>query len=192
MQMATRRTFRWLLGVAFVAALGVPTVDVAEAARAKSRAAQVPSAKKTADVLVKLGSVRNGAGKASRALRRTVHDVSRESFAALPGIRVLREGAASAPADAESVVLVTARVRDLSARRSGTEIVYQAAVEYTLHRMPEQSIAATLQGRASARASANDLKVPGRAKAIRESVLEAAVASAIRQSSGALRAAAQH
>ncbi len=148
--------------------------------------------KQNTEVVIRLGLVRNGAEAASSALGKTVRDVSRASFSALPGVRVLADETLEQQANGAPTVLVTAKVQQLSLKSAGSQLVYSAAVEYTLHRMPEQAIAATLRGRASVRTTAEDLRAPGRASALRASVLRAAMASAIRPATDALRAAAQH
>jgi hypothetical protein len=70
-------------------------------------------------------------------------------------------------------------------------VIYSATVEYMLHRMPQQSIAATFSGSASARASAEDAHDSSRAAELRRAVLDAAISSAVRRAPEALLAAAE-
>ncbi len=195
MKMLFRRSFGGVVGLA----LGLVLLPApADATRGGNRrrpvalSAAAQAKKQNPDVLIRLGHVRNGARAASGRLEKTVRDVSRVSFSALPGVRVLADEAIAEQVNDSGTVLVTAKVQQLSVESAGPQLVYSAVVEYTLHRMPEQAIAATLRGRASVRTTAAEMRAPGRASALRASVLRAAVASAIRPATDALRAAAQH
>lgn len=195
MEMLFRRSLRGVVGLALGLVLLPAPADATRSgnrARPAILAATAPAKKQNPDVLIRLGRVRNGARAASGRLEKTVRDVSRASFSALPGVRVLADEVGPQQANSSPMVLVTAKVQQLSVKRAGAQLVYSAAVEYTLHRMPEQAIAATLRGHASARTTADEMRAPGRASALRASVLGAAVASAIRPATDALRAAAQH
>ena len=87
--------------------------------------------------------------------------------------------------------MVTGNVSELKASREGRSITYSASVEYVLHTMPEQSIAAKVSGRASATASPQDADDASKLAELRRSVLEAAIASALRRAPPALLAAAR-
>jgi hypothetical protein len=89
------------------------------------------------------------------------------------------------------VVMVTGSVEQLKAAREGSSIVYTAKVEYVLHTMPEQSIAAKVSGSASAQASEQEASDQTRSAQLRKEVLEAAIASALRRAPPALIAAAR-
>ncbi|MDX2055356.1 MAG: hypothetical protein SFV15_23335 [Polyangiaceae bacterium] len=181
-------SMRWIVGFGLSALLWATAADAARAGKTPSAARRVSNS----EVFVRLGGVRNGAKAASKSLDAAVRAATRERFSALPGVHVLADDSSSPQANGRPTVLVTAKVRDLSARRSGSDVFYSAEVEYTLHRMPEEAIAATLSGHASARGSVSDMKNPGRNSAIQASVLDAAVSSAIRRAAKALRAAAAH
>jgi hypothetical protein len=129
-------------------------------------------------------------------------DSSRRKLNALPGVRVLTADA-SANANANGsgtvmakpsqvpTVMVTGSIQELKVSREGRSLVYSASVEYVLHSMPEQSIAATVSGRASATASEHDAQDASTLADLRRSVLEAAIASALRRAPPALLAAAR-
>jgi hypothetical protein len=143
-------------------------------------------------VLVKLGIMKNGSGIKSPKIESQLTDTSRRRLSALPGVRVL------APADEGSqksgsppMVMVTGKISELKASREGSSIVYSASVEYVLQTMPEQSIAAKVSGRASATASEQDANDQDKSAELRRSVLEAAIASALRRAPPALLAAAR-
>ncbi len=149
--------------------------------------------RRDARILVKLGKVRNGSKVTSEEAELTVKQASRDQLDQLPGVALL-----SASEDAEKasknhklpVVLMTGSIRELNAAKEGSELVYSAQVEYVVHRMPEQAIVAKVSGRASARASAVEVRDRQRREALREEVLDAAVASAMRSAPRALLAAA--
>jgi hypothetical protein len=89
------------------------------------------------------------------------------------------------------VVMVSGSVEQLKASREGRAIVYTAKVEYVLHTMPDQSIAAKVSGSASAQASEQEANDQIKSAQLRKDVLEAAIASALRRAPPALVAAAR-
>lgn len=130
-----------------------------------------------------------GATRLSRQLERA----SRKELEQLPGVRVLRAGEDSARASARDkapVVLVSGNVNELRERRVGKSLVYSAAVEFVVLRMPERSIAATISGNASARTSVGPSAQKAARASLKREVLAAAVASAVRRAPRALLAAA--
>jgi hypothetical protein len=119
---------------------------------------------------------------------------SRKKLDELPGVRVM-SSAVEAPPDAAKtklpVVLVSGQIQKLQASRDGTDIVYSASVEYILHTMPDESIAAKVSGSASGTLTAEEAKDEARAAELRHQVLGAAIASALRRAPRALLAAAR-
>jgi hypothetical protein len=141
-------------------------------------------------VLVKLGIMKNGSGVKSKRIESDLAVASRQKLNELPGVKVLVEGDDGA-GKKTPVVMVTGSVEQLKASREGTSIVYTAKVEYVLHTMPEQSIAAKVSGSASAQASEQEANDHTRSAQLRKEVLEAAIASALRRAPPALLAAAR-
>lgn len=146
-----------------------------------------------AKLLVKLGRLHNGTAVTSKQALYAVGQASRSEFERLPGIALLNaseevEGAAAA--HKLPVVLVTGSIRKLDATKEGKEFIYSAQVDYVVHRMPDQSIVATVTGRAEARASQWEVQDRKRRDALRSEVLESAVASAVQRTPRALLAAA--
>jgi hypothetical protein len=141
-------------------------------------------------VLVKLGIMRNGSGVKSKRIESDLAQASRQKLAELPGVKVLLEGDDGAGRKTP-VVMVTGSVEQLVASREGSAIVYTAKVEYVVHTMPEQSIAAKVSGSASAQASEQDASDQTKSAQLRKDVLEAAIASALRRAPPALVAAAR-
>lgn len=155
-------------------------------AELEAQAQQAPKPK----VLVKLGSMRNSSGVKSKRVESDLAQASRQKLNELPGVKVLVEGDDGA-GKKTPVVMVTGSVEQLKASREGSSIVYTAKVEYILHSMPEQSIAAKVSGSASAQASEQEANDQTRSAQLRKEVLEAAIASALRRAPPALIAAAR-
>lgn len=158
----------------------------ASLAELESQALATPKAK----VLVKLGKMKNGTTVKSKRIESDLAQASRQKLNELPGVRVLLEGDDGA-GKKTPVVMVTGSVEQLKASREGSAIVYTAKVEYILHSMPEQSIAAKVSGSASAQASEQEANDQVKSAQLRKEVLEAAIASALRRAPPALLAAAR-
>ncbi len=141
-------------------------------------------------VLVRLGIMKNGSGVKSKRIETDLAFASRQKLGELPGVKVLVEGDDGAGRKTP-VVMVTGSVETLKASREGSAIIYTARVEYVLHTMPEQSIAAKVSGSASAQASEQDANDQVKSAQLRKDVLEAAIASALRRAPPALLAAAR-
>jgi hypothetical protein len=147
-------------------------------------------------LLVKMGIMKNGSGVKSTKIESELLDSSRRKLSALPGVRVLAadgSGSGSSTGKPSNVptVMVTGNIQELKVSREGRSLVYSASVEYVLHTMPEQAIAAKVSGRASATASEQEAEDAGALAELRRSVLEAAIASALRRAPPALLAAAR-
>jgi len=147
-------------------------------------------------VLIKLGIMKNDSGVKSKKIESELADSSRRKLSELPGVRVLAADgsgptAGSGKPSTVPMVMVTGNVFELKASREGRSITYSASVEYVLHSMPEQAIAAKVSGRASATATEKDTADASALAEIRRSVLEAAIASALRRAPPALLAAAR-
>jgi hypothetical protein len=141
-------------------------------------------------VLVKLGIMKNTSGVKSKRIESDLAQASRQKLNELPGVKVLLEGD-DGVGKKTPVVMVTGSIEQLKASREGSSIVYTAKVEYILHTMPDQSIAAKVSGSASAQASEQEANDRTRSAQLRKEVLEAAIASALRRAPPALIAAAR-
>jgi len=144
-------------------------------------------------VLVMLGAVRNGTSIKSKALDGTLERTSREKLRALPEIEVLASAddmEKTANKKKLPVVMMTGKLRRFRASREGTEVVYTASIEYIVHRMPGQTIAGTVSGSASARATPEEASDRKKSAELQRAVLEAAIGSAMRRAPQALLAAA--
>jgi hypothetical protein len=178
-------------------ALRLHRLDASPAVRRQVREAivalEMDERKQGAKVLIKLGVMRTattGASSVVQALTRA----SRSQLSQLPEVHVLEE---SEDADTASnghklpVVLVTGRVQKLQVSRQGRDVTYSAKVEYVLHRMPEQAIMGKVSGSASATASEAEVRDKRKRAELRQAVLDAAVASAVRRTPAALQAVAR-
>lgn len=141
-------------------------------------------------VLVTIGIMKNESGVKSKKCETQLAVVSRRKLAELPGVRVVPNDASTQPSSVP-LVMVTGNISELTAAHQGRSIVYSATVEYVLHSMPEQAIAATVSGRASATASEQETRDTERLAELRRSVLDAAITSALRRAPRALMAAAR-
>jgi hypothetical protein len=144
-------------------------------------------------VLVMLGAVRNGTTIKSKTLDGTLERTSREKLSALPEVEVLASAddmEKTAQKKKLPVVMLTGKLRRFKASREGTEVVYTASIEYIVHRMPGQTIAGTVSGSASARATTEEASDRKKSAELQRAVLEAAIGSAMRRAPQALLAAA--
>lgn len=196
-RVATASALKTLGDVAALQALKEHRLDASGAVRSQIAAAiRVLEGKAKpvkARVALKIGAMRNATQVKSETVTRALETTSREKFGEIPGIVVLdeTESAEHAAKRRIPVVLVTGRIERLKASREGETVVYSAKVEYILHRMPQQSIAATFSGSASARASLDEAQDSDRAAELRRAVLAAAIDSAVRRAPEALLAAAE-
>lgn len=172
-------------------------LDSSEAVRAQVRAsisaleARDATTREPPRVLVKLGKGR--AVRESNAERLVLAN-SRRRLDSMPGIQVLPdddEVVKVAEKQDIPVVLVTTRIEKLLLERDGADLVYQARVEYLVHSMPGEALAARVAGSASETASIEETKSVAKSDAIRRSVLDAAVSSAMRNAPRAVFAAAR-
>lgn len=141
-------------------------------------------------LLVEIGIMKNVSGVKAKNIESDLAESSRRKLSELRGVRVLPGDGSSRPSSLP-IVMVTGNVSELKASREGGSIVYSARVEYVVHTMPEQSIAAKVSGHASATASEQDAGNAVKLAALRNSVLQAAIASALRRAPPALIAAAR-
>ncbi len=142
-------------------------------------------------MIVKLGKMRSSKEASSGKLVGDLTEASRQKFGELPGVKVVDENASDEETKVKGkklpVVMVTGQIRKLAESNDGADVVYSASVEYIVHRMPEQAIAGTVSGSASAHASKAEAKK--RAVEFKRMVLAAAVESAVRRAPEALAAA---
>lgn len=147
-----------------------------------------------ARLLVKLGPMKNQTAVKAGRIEAELESESRKKLDSLPGVRVIA-GSGEAGAEPQKkklpVVMVTGHIQKLQASRDGADIVYSASVEYILHTMPDESIAAKVSGSASGTLTAEEAKDESRAAELRHEVLGAAIASALRRAPRALLAAAR-
>ena len=143
------------------------------------------------EILIEVGKMRNGAGRASRKMVRQFEKASRSKLGDLPGVEVIDRGKSSKAASKSRklpVVKVTGRLSKLKRTREGSSVVYSARVEFVVHKMPESAIRGTVSGTARASASASTRSTRGDARLMKEALMSA-IDSALKRAPDALRAA---
>jgi hypothetical protein len=179
-----------------IPALKEKRLDRSEAVRKQIKATLAALAGEAGDrparLLVKIGAMRNQTAVKSRQIEAELEKESRKKLDELPGVRVIAgSDEANQSAKKLPVVMVSGHIQKLQASRDGTDVVYSASVEYILHTMPDESIAAKVSGSASGSLTQDEAKNEARAAELRHQVLGAAIASALRRAPRALLAAAR-
>jgi hypothetical protein len=154
-------------------------------------AAAAAGGERPARLLIKLGAMKNQTAVKGQRIEAELESESRKKLGELPGVRVMKAPAETGDQKKLPVVMVTGHIQKLQASRDGADIVYSASVEYILHTMPDESIAAKVSGSASGTLTAEEAKDEARAAELRHQVLGAAIASALRRAPRALLAAAR-
>jgi hypothetical protein len=153
-----------------------------------------PPGSRPTKVLVQIGAMKNRTNVKGSAIEAELEEESRKKLDELPGIEVLKDKSDQKQDSKKKklpVVMVSGQIQKLKAVRDGQEIVYSASVEYILHTMPGQSIAAKVSGNATASLTQEEAKDTQLSAELRRQVLEAAIASALRGAPRALLAAAR-
>jgi len=173
-------------------------LDRSDAVRRAVRSAiitlELPPGSRPTKVLVQIGAMKNQTSVKGTSIEAELEQESRKKLDELPGIEVLKETPDSTQESKKKklpVVMVSGHIQKLKAVREGQEIVYSASVEYILHTMPGQAIAAKVTGNATATLSEEEAKDKQRTVELRRQVLGAAIASALRGAPRALLAAAR-
>jgi HEAT repeat protein len=179
-----------------VPALKQKRLDRSDAVRRAVKSAIItleqPADSRPTKVLVQIGAMKNRTNVKNSGIEAELDHESRKKLDELPGIEVLNgDSRQDSKKKKLPVVLVSGQIQKLRAERAGQEIVYSASVEYIVHTMPEQSIAAKVSGNATASLSQEEAKDQQRASELRRQVLAAAIASALRGAPRALLAAAR-
>ena len=173
-------------------------LDRSDAVRRAVRAAiatlEQPPGNRPTKVLVQIGAMKNQTSVKGSSIEAELEQESRRKLDELPGIEVLAKKPDQTQESKKKklpVVMVSGHIQKLRAKREGAEIVYSASVEYIVHTMPDQTIAAKVSGNATASLSQEEAKDEQRTAELRRQVLEAAIASALRGAPRALLAAAR-
>jgi hypothetical protein len=179
-------------------ALKEKRLDRSDAVRRAVRSAIItleqPPSNRPTKVLVQIGAMKNQTSVKGSGIEAELEQESRKKLDELPGIEVLADKPDQSQESKKKkipVVMVSGHIQKLRAVRDGQEIVYSASVEYILHTMPGQSIAAKVSGNATASLTQEEAKDKQRSAELRRQVLEAAIASALRSAPRALMAAAR-
>jgi hypothetical protein len=173
-------------------------LDRSDAVRRAVRSAiltlEQPASNRPTKVLVQIGAMKNQTSVKGSGIEAELEQESRRKLDELPGIEVLAKTPDQTQESKKKklpVVMVSGHIQKLKAKREGQEIIYSASVEYIVHTMPDQAIAAKVSGNATASLTQEEAKDAQRTAELRRQVLEAAIASALRGAPRALLAAAR-
>jgi hypothetical protein len=142
-------------------------------------------------MLLKLGSLRTEP-EFSR-LNAALASASRQALGDIPGVRILEDtedAAAAAAKRKPPVILITGKLAEIAQKQDGKALLVSAKVEYFVHRMPGESVAAVVSGMATARVAPIQMRQRSLREQIERSLVAAAVVSAVKRTPPALKAAA--
>lgn len=166
------------------------TSSVAADSEHRASASSVPTVSKSAQMLLKLGDLRTN--PELERLTGALESASRQALGELPGVRLLdaeEDAAAAVKKRKPPVVLITGKLVELGQKNEGKEVLISAKVEYFVHRLPGESIAAVVSGAASARVAPVQMQKRPLRERLERSLIAAAVESAVKRTPPALKAA---
>jgi hypothetical protein len=179
----------------FVGSGGTSRLGSMGAAAAPQKSGRPDSGKSTPEqlpkVLLKLGSLKTEPEFAR--LAEALASASRQALGDIPGVRILEESedvVAAAAKRKPPVILITGKLAEIGQKEDGEEVLISAKVEYFVHRMPGESIAAVVSGVATARVAPIQMQKRRLRERLERSLVAAAVESAVRRTPPALKAAA--
>lgn len=167
----------------------VKNQHAATLARLRSSGAQASPAGR---FVVKLGNLSNRTGVRSPDIERTFRESTRRQVAKVPGAVVPgeREDASSvARARSLPMVAIDGTLSKLASAKSGSDVGWDAQVEYLIKQMPQQQLKGTIKGRGKALANAAAVRGPSEHSQLQTDAVNAAVESALGDASRALDAA---
>lgn len=183
-----RSFFANLLVLSLAVVAGLPS-SASASGTSNTTAAHSPQGR--AKVLLKLGAMKTDS--AHQRLSEAMSVASRQALGELPGVRLLddaEDADAAATKRKPPVILITGKLLEFGQIPEGENVVVSAKVEYFVHRMPGQSIAAVISGSAKAKVAAAQVKKRRSREKLESDLVAAAVESAVRRSAPALNAAA--
>lgn len=145
---------------------------------------------KSAQMLLKLGDLRTN--PELERLTGALESASRQALGELPGVRLLDSGedaSAAVKKRRPPVVLITGKLVEMGQKKDGKEVLITAKVEYFVHRLPGESIAAVVSGAATARVAPAQVEKRPLRERLERSIIAAAVESAVKRTPQALKAA---
>lgn len=159
--------------------------DAAKSDATKSASEQRPK------VLLKLGALKTD--PEFERLTEALASASRHALGDIPGVRLLEEtedATAAAAKRKPPVILITGKLAQIGQKEDGEEVLISAKVEYFVHRMPGESIAAVVSGIATARVAPIQMQKRRLRERLERSLVAAAVESAVKRTPPAFKAAA--
>ena len=165
------------------AALANETVVNARQEYEKSIQQLVPVSVGRPKYLVALGKLENKSPIASPVLALALKDATRARMSQVPGVELVPEGANVGNIGRSRglpAFQVDGQLTDLSEKQDGRDVGFAARVEYTIRRMPDNALKATVTGMAKLLARAADVKGPREIQQLQMDSLTAAVDSALK------------
>jgi hypothetical protein len=142
--------------------------------------------------VVQLGAMRNSTGVRGPELARVLHDAARAQAESLPGAVVYDAGDPEAERAAKRmpVLLLDGAITRMATNPSSGAMRIEARVEFSVRRVPQQTLKGTLSGGATAVESQRTL-TPGRLLELQNATVGGAVESAMRGAESGLAMAAK-
>lgn len=160
--------------------------------RRSAEGASAAQASPAARFVVKLGTLSNRTGVRSPDIERTFRESTRKQVAKVAGALLPgeREDASSiARAKNLPMVAIDGSLSKLASAKSGSDVGWDAQVEYLIKQMPQQQLKGTIKGRGKALANAAAVRGPSEHAQLQTDAVNAAVESALGDASRALNAA---
>ena len=153
--------------------------------RGGEAAAHAPTAK----YLVQLGAMKNLTSVRGEQLGQVLRTAARERAASIPGA-LLSDDAAAAKLAGVPTLLLDGSVLQLSQTRANGNVTFSAQVEFSVRKVPEHTLRATLTGAATTLGTQVSLNGhQDKVSALQDQAVDGAVQSAMRGASSGLTAA---
>ncbi len=128
---------------------------------------------------VKIGSMKNLTNVRGDALGAVMERAAHTRAATIPGAVVVDDDAAAARTHAPILVLDGAVLKMAEEKKSGGTVRFQAKVEFSVSKLPEHSLKASLTGGATSIGTQSSLVSTGRINALEDQAIDGAVESAL-------------
>ncbi len=138
--------------------------------------------------VVQLGAMKNLTNVRGDQLSQVMRSAARQRAASIPGA-VLNEGGQMPAGHVPVVVLDGSLLRMSQQSQSNGNVTFSAQVEFSVRKVPEQTLKASLTGAATSIGTATSLTTASRVNALQDQAVNGAVESAMRNADMGLSAA---
>jgi hypothetical protein len=138
--------------------------------------------------VVQLGAMKNLTNVRGEQLSQVMRSAARQRAASIPGA-VLNEGGQMPAGHVPVVVLDGSLLRMSQQSQSNGNVAFSAQVEFSLRKVPEHTLKASLTGAATSIGTATSLNTASRVNALQDQAVNGAVESAMRNADMGLSAA---